>query len=63
MAKLNKDWHAENRMPPNASLAQRIAWHRAHARACACRPMPAKIAAAIVAGGAKKTPAPRVRRG
>jgi hypothetical protein len=63
MAKLNKDWHARHRMPPNAGLAQRIAWHRAHARVCACRPMPAKIAAAIAAGSANKTRAPQVRRG
>ncbi len=51
MAKLNNDWHARNRMPANASLDERIA----HARACACRPMPAKIAAAIKAGRAKRT--------
>ena len=52
MAKLNNDWHARNRMPANASLAQRIAWHRAHVRACGCRSMPAKIAEAIAAGKA-----------
>jgi len=59
VAKLNKAWHARNPMPANASLVQRIAWHRAHASACACRPMPAQIAAAIETGGAKKTRAPR----
>jgi hypothetical protein len=53
MAMLNKDWHARNRMPINASLAQRVAWHRAHARACGCRPMPAMIAEAIEAGAAR----------
>jgi len=42
-------------MPANASLAQRIAWHRAHARACGCRPMPVKIAAATENGSAPET--------
>jgi hypothetical protein len=63
MAKLNKDWHARNRMPENASLEQRVAWHRAHARACGCRPMPAKIAAAIEGARARTPRALRLRGG
>ena len=34
-------------MPPKATLAQRIVWHTAHAKHCACREMPASIRAAI----------------
>jgi uncharacterized protein YdeI (YjbR/CyaY-like superfamily) len=38
-------------MPVRPTLEQRIAWHVAHAAACACRPMPAAIAAALQQGG------------
>jgi len=34
-------------MPPNADFEQRLAWHRAHARECACRQPPADIAARL----------------
>jgi len=44
---INKTWHKQNRMPTNATLPQRIAWHKAHAAACQCRPMPASIVEAI----------------
>lgn len=31
-------------MPKNATLAQRVRWHRAHQQHCACRPVPRTIA-------------------
>ena len=42
---LNASWHKQNRMPPRATLRQRVKWHLEHARewvpldstACACR--------------------------
>jgi hypothetical protein len=37
-------------MPPRATLAQRLAWHRAHAKHCACRPIPAKLRALMRRG-------------
>jgi hypothetical protein len=37
-------------MPPRPTLAQRIAWHVAHAKHCACRAIPPKLAAQIRAG-------------
>jgi hypothetical protein len=40
---INKDWHIKNRMPKNASIEERFAWHREHARHCACRPIPEKL--------------------
>ncbi len=40
---LNAAWHKANRMPARASLDQRVAWHMAHARVCACRGLPASI--------------------
>lgn len=43
MAKINRDWHDKNRMPKNPTTTQRLKWHLAHAKACACRPMPAKL--------------------
>lgn len=56
--RLNADWHRANRMPRNATLVQRTAWHVAHAENCACRPMPASVKAAI-AGAAPRVSAPR----
>lgn len=43
MGTTNKVWHEHNRMPPNATFQQRVAWHLAHAAACGCRPMPPAI--------------------
>lgn len=40
---INAIWHKAHRMPKNASLEQRIAWHREHAVACGCRPVPEKV--------------------
>jgi hypothetical protein len=36
---VNKDWHKQNRMPKNATLAERIEWHKAYALNCDCREM------------------------
>ena len=41
---MNKVWHTNHKMPENATREQRIEWHAAHAKACACRPAPASIA-------------------
>jgi hypothetical protein len=41
--KINKEWHLAHRMPPNASLDQRIEWHMEHAKHCQCREMPLKL--------------------
>ncbi|MHC2435416.1 hypothetical protein ACVMB0_002791 [Bradyrhizobium sp. USDA 4451] len=30
-------------MPPRATRQQRIAWHVAHAKVCACRPVPDSV--------------------
>ncbi len=40
MGKINKEWHANNKMPQNASDEQRIAWHLAHSQNCSCRTIP-----------------------
>jgi hypothetical protein len=40
---LNKQWHRSHRMPPKATREQRIQWHAAHARVCACRAVPGSI--------------------
>ena len=41
--KLNREWHLAHRMPVNATLQQRIAWHIEHQKNCSCRPTPQKI--------------------
>ena len=40
---LNKIWHQNNRMPAQATLAQRIRWHRDHQKHCACREVPKSL--------------------
>lgn len=49
MGKINKEWHLVHKMPKNATLKQRIAWHEQHVKHCSCREMPASIAEAIAA--------------
>jgi hypothetical protein len=44
-AKINKEWHEQHRMPKNATIDQRIAWHIEHVKHCSCRPMPEKLKA------------------
>ncbi|MBI2658789.1 hypothetical protein HYX05_01645 [Candidatus Woesearchaeota archaeon] len=41
--KINKQWHKKHRMPKNPSLQQRVRWHLAHSKNCACRPVPEKL--------------------
>jgi hypothetical protein len=40
---MNAEWHRQHRMPARATIDQRMAWHREHARHCACRPIPPKL--------------------
>ncbi len=44
---INTSWHEKHRMPQNPSLTQRINWHIAHAKHCACRPMPQSVISAL----------------
>lgn len=41
--KINAEWHKENRMPKNSSLAERVKWYLEHAKKWACQPMPLSI--------------------
>ena len=43
MAKLNATWHEKYPMPAKPTVDQRVRWHVAHARACACRAIPASV--------------------
>jgi len=45
--RLSADWHKANRMPKNATLDQRVAWHVEHAKVCSCREMPDSMRAEI----------------
>jgi hypothetical protein len=47
VTKLDADWHERHRLPARATLDERVRWHIAHAKACACRPIPPTIAAAL----------------
>jgi len=46
---MNAAWHQRHVMPKNATTPERVAWHRAHQEACACRPVPASLRAAVAA--------------
>lgn len=59
---MNARWHASHPMPKNASLAQRVAWHTAHARHCACRPMPKSVIAALGAAPPVRASVVRLQR-
>ena len=43
-SKLNREWHLAHKMPPKATLDQRLEWHLEHAKNCQCRPIEGKIA-------------------
>ena len=44
---INAAWHKTHRMPKNATLQQRIDWHVAHQKHCACREMPKTVREAM----------------
>lgn len=45
---MNGKWHKANRMPKNATTAQKMQWHVNHARECSCRPIPKTIQAKML---------------
>lgn len=54
VGRINAEWHKANRMPARATLDERVAWHLAHLRACACRTdLPATILAELKRQGIK----------
>jgi hypothetical protein len=59
--RLSKAWHDAHRMPVRPSSQQRIEWHLAHAKECACRPIPAGVIALMQARGLQ-APDPPVER-
>jgi len=44
---MNAVWHRRHPMPRSATLAQRVRWHRAHAKHCGCRPIPPPLVALV----------------
>ena len=42
-SRLNAEWHLSNKMPPKATIEQRIEWHLEHFKNCLCAPIPAKL--------------------
>jgi len=40
---MDRGWHERHALPKNASLGERIAWHREHQARCACRPVPQRL--------------------
>ena len=59
---INAAWHKAHRMPARATLDERVAWHLAHLKACACRSdLPASVLAELERRGIKP-PRPKARR-
>ena len=44
---MNTKWHDKHPMPKKATLKQRVAWHRAHAKQCGCRRIPPPLVALV----------------
>ncbi|WP_062132715.1 hypothetical protein [Demequina aestuarii] len=42
MGTINRQWHADHRMPAKATEDQRGAWHSEHIEACGCRELSAR---------------------
>lgn len=52
--KLNKAWHMAHKMPKNATIEQRIDWHKEHLKNCQCRTdFPEKLKEYILKHGIK----------
>jgi len=51
---INKAWHEKHKMTMPSTLEQRIKWHEAHLKHCACRKdLPKTIIAGLKAEGKK----------
>lgn len=48
---INRNWHLAHKLPRNASIEARLAWHLAHAAECGCRDMPPGIRKDLEARG------------
>ena len=59
---INATWHLKHLMPKNATAAQRLKWHEAHAQHCACRPFTAAMRAKLRREIDAKSPASRTGR-
>jgi hypothetical protein len=56
MGKINREWHAANKVPKNATFEQRVEWHVGHLENCGCRTdVPLDIAKAIEAGPRRRS--------
>ena len=44
---MNASWHKKHPMPKKPTLAERIQWHLAHAKACGCREIPKTVIAEL----------------
>lgn len=55
---INREWHALNKLPRNATLDERLTWHIRHAANCSCREIPPSIKRELEARGLD-VPAPR----
>jgi len=54
--KINETWHKQHVMPVNATFEQRVRWHVAHQKHCACRLIPQKLLEQMRESGTKLKP-------
>gem|GEM_PF-3107027 len=59
---MNKEWHAANVLGKGANQSQRIAWHRAHQKQCACRPIPKSLLGLVVPSPEAPSPSSQSKR-
>jgi len=52
-SKINREWHAKNKMPKSPTFEQRVKWHLAHQKNCSCRPIAGKLAEEMKKRGIK----------
>ncbi|HEY3592337.1 MAG TPA: DNA-3-methyladenine glycosylase I [Polyangiaceae bacterium] len=58
---MNAAWHAEHPLPRSADDSERLRWHRAHQKACGCRPIPARLLATAKSRIDERAPADKPR--
>jgi hypothetical protein len=54
--RINEQWHREHVLGSHAPMDRRVEWHLAHARECACRPIPASVRAELERRGLEPPP-------
>jgi len=58
-SRIDGSWHQTHPMAKRPTLAQRVAWHLDHAKACGCREIPKTVLAELGRRGQANRRSPR----